>query len=174
MLPSLQLLFDELERQKANMIDHVSQVNDERFYKKPNPNKWSVAQILTHIMIAERMSLRYMKKKSLGIDKLPDSGLFEQIKYSVLKLSQRLPLRYKAPGVVVENTPHALSLEELQVQWKESRAELYNFLSSIEKKNIRKKIYKHAFAGRLDVRQALGFLDEHMKHHAPQIERLIK
>ena len=39
---------------------------------------------------------------------------------------------------------------------------------------LKKKIYKHFFAGRLNIQHALIFLREHIIHHQPQINRLLK
>ena len=44
----------------------LSEVPREKYHFRPG-NKWSVGQILTHLLTSERMALRYMKKKSLGI-----------------------------------------------------------------------------------------------------------
>jgi hypothetical protein len=169
----LRNVFDTAERERKSILDLVGPLPDEKlFYHREK--RWSISQILTHIIISERMSLQYMKKKSLGIDQLQNSGMIEEIKTIILKISQRLPLKYKAPKIVQESTPAALSLREIVDQWNNSRMELKTFLSSIEPKNIRKKIYKHPVAGRLDVTQAVTFLREHVNHHLPQIKRLLK
>ena len=52
-----------------------------------------------------------MKKKALGIDQLKNSGLSESLRLEVLKISQRIPaLKFKAPKIVVSNTPPAFQL----------------------------------------------------------------
>jgi hypothetical protein len=115
-----------------------------------------------------------MKKKSLGIDRLNNAGLWELFKLRGLQLSQRLPLlKYRAPRHLVENTPDTLPLEELTVQWNFSRNELKHFLDALQEKDIHKLIYKHPVAGRFDVVQCLIFMREHFHHHLPQIKRLV-
>jgi len=174
MHPKLQKIFDELEADRIKWLDRVSVLSDEQFTASPAPGRWSISYILTHIMTAERLSLLYMKKKSLGINELDDSGILESLKLTFLKMSQRIPaLKFKAPQVVVEKTPELLSFRELVDQWTSSRKNLKTFLDSIEDKHIRKKIYKHTIVGRLDVAQALQFLLEHFRHHLPQIKRLL-
>ena len=170
----LQLFFNALEDQRAEWLHKVSVLSDEAFKRSPSPGKWSVSSILTHIMTAEQLSLLYMRKKSLGINQLGNSGILEELKLLLLKVSQRIPaITYKAPQVVVEKTPEALSFHELNTQWSSSREQLKRFLENIEEKNLRKKIYKHNVVGRLDVMQALAFLHEHFQHHLPQIKRLL-
>lgn len=96
------------------------------------------------------------------------------LRFTLLQLSQRIPiLKFKAPNVVVANTPQALPFDELVSQWDELRNDLKAILESIEEKNVKKAIYKHPLAGRLDAAQATAFFYEHMHHHWPQIKRLL-
>ncbi len=61
------------------------------------------------------MSLIYMKKKSLGVDELDDSGILEALKFRFLQASQRIPmLKFKAPKAVVEHTPTSVSFDTLE------------------------------------------------------------
>lgn len=143
------------------------------YNQPPAPGKWSISQILTHILTSERLSIGYMKKKSQGIDQIKNSGPVESMRLWLLILSQRIPVKYNAPKVLVQNTPEALPLEELIPKWNSVREELKTFLDSIEEKNVRKVIYKHPFAGRLDAQQAMVFLKEHINHHTPQIDRIV-
>jgi uncharacterized damage-inducible protein DinB len=170
----LQELFDRLQQQKISLINEAMGASEAKYFYTPGNGKWSIAQILTHLMIAEQISVRYMQKKSLGIKTLNNSGVIDNVKFSLLKISQRLPLKYKAPKVLIENTPEPLNIDELKKQWETSRIELSNFLQTIDKKDIRKKIYKHAILGRLDVVHALKFFEEHGIHHRPQIQRLLQ
>lgn len=163
-----------LEQQRMHIIDQVKNLSPEAYAQQPAPGKWSIAQILTHILTSERMTVGYMKKKSQGIDQLKDSGIVQSILLTLLKVSQRIPnIKYRAPRVIVANTPESLSFAELSKHWEAVRNELENFLESIEEKNARKLVFKHPFAGRLDARQAVIFMHEHLHHHWPQIKRLL-
>src|SRR5688572_10808472 len=102
----LQQIFDELEAERIKWLDKVSLLSKAQFEATPAPGRWSVSYILTHIMTAEKLSLLYMKKKSLGINELDNSGIVEALKHLFLKASQRIPaIKFKAPQVVVDKTP---------------------------------------------------------------------
>jgi len=160
------------EQERLELLKEVSKLPAERlFYRRGT--KWSISQILIHLLTAEKLSLQYMKKKSLGIDSADNAGWWEAAKYFMLKISQRLPLRYKAPPYLSENMPEAFSFHDLSDQWDQHRKELIQFLHSIDEKNINKKIYKHPVAGRLSASQAVSFFRDHIKHHLPQIKRLL-
>lgn len=173
MTTSLRKTFDLLEQQRADLTKTIETFSDEVYFRSSFA-KWSIAQIIAHIITSEHLSLMYMRKKSLGIDTLKDSGIKQSIVFMMLKISQRIPLRYRAPKAVVDNTPQAFSKEEAFVRWEKSRQELKDFLDSIPEKHGHRLIFKHPVGGMLDVRQAVGFMYEHVRHHWPQIKRLLK
>jgi hypothetical protein len=169
----LQRLFEQIENQRNQVLSQVMKLTPAQYTLSKN-GKWSLAQILTHLITSEKLSLGYMKKKSLGIDSLENSGLLEELRYSILKASQYISfLKYKAPKLVVERTPPALSITDVKKEWDALRAEMKKFLDELGEKNVRKKIYKHPVAGRLNAIQAIGFFGDHFNHHLPQIKRLL-
>ena len=174
MNPFFLSIYDELEHQRVELLDRVKNLPVEKFNYKPSEERWSISQILTHILVAERLSVGYMKKKALGIDQLKNSGISAGFRLQILIISQRIPnLKFKVPGVVLANTPQAYSIAELETHWQNHRQDLKVFLGTIENKNAKKVLYKHPVAGRLDARQAMVFFREHIIHHLPQIKRLL-
>lgn len=168
----LQHQLDLLEKLRIDITELVSHI-DEADFNRSTGGKWSIGQILIHVVTSENLALHYMRKKSLGIDKLQNAGFIEPIKLTLLKISQRLPIKYKVPKGIHEKTPQAPSKEELFRTWKQGRADLTMFLGSIEEKNINKKIFKHPIAGMFNATQGIAFLREHLLHHRPQIVRLV-
>jgi hypothetical protein len=166
--------FEELERQRATILGLIKALPQEKFNRQPAQGKWSIAEIMTHIITAEQLSLAYMKKKMPAIAQLDDSGLGESFRIGVLILSQRIPaLKFKAPAVVVKGTPAPFTLQEVEEKWAQHREELRMFLEIFDDKYVRRVLYKHPLAGRFDTRQALVFFREHIIHHLPQIKRLL-
>jgi hypothetical protein len=164
--------YQKLEHQRAALLDLLTKISPEKFDTAPS-GKWSIAQIVTHLLTSERLSVGYMKKKSLGIETLKDSGLKQTLVSVILKISQRIPFQYKAPSVIVENTPEALSLEEVVNRWNKSRSDLKQFLEGISEQHSRRLIFKHPVGGMLNAEQAMKFMYEHINHHLPQIKRLL-
>lgn len=152
----------------------VGLLSSSTYYHIPGNGKWSISQILTHLLTSERLSLNYMKKKAQApVAMLDTIGLKDDIRFFLLKLSQHLPVRYKAPNVVLENTPAPLSFDDLVRDWEILRTEMHDFLHEIDPDKIDKKIYRHPIAGRLGVVHAVKFMTLHLNHHRPQIMAII-
>lgn len=173
MNPTLQQHFDQLQNETTSLLKEVSGLSSASYHQQPGENKWSVSQILTHILTAEKLSLSYLKKKSLGFPTLTNTGVVEDLKYRLLEISQRIPMRYKAPKHVVDHTPEALSYGELIRQWEIVRSEMMDFLEKISDNDLRKKVYKHPVVGMLNVIHGIRFLREHIIHHRPQVRRMV-
>lgn len=169
---TLQKAFDKLEHQRQQLVELIKNLPEEDYAYAPAA-KWSIARIVAHLITSEVLSVGYMKKKSLGIEKLQNSGLRQAILSRMLTISQRGPFRFKAPGIVVASTPEALSLKEALARWDQSRDELKQFLETITDQHHRKLVYKHPIAGMLNAEQAVRFMYEHVNHHLPQIKRLL-
>lgn len=170
----LQKHFDQIETDRKKLLRSLASLTEEQRNVSHN-GKWSINQIIAHLLTAERLSLVYMKKKSMGIEQLANAGFLEEIKMLLLKFSQRIPVfRFKAPKSLVSSTPTKLHFDELVMKWEDARVDLKKFLESIPQQHVRKKIYKHHIAGRLDAAQAVCFLREHFHHHMPQVSRILK
>ena len=172
MNPQLKTLYDQLEQERRELIAELSKLGSGQFHHAP-PGKWSICQILAHLIHAERLSIRYMTKKIQGIETYRDTGWWEEVKMFLLKASQRLPFKFKAPSVVVLSTPTYSGLDELNQDWGASRAELMSLLSGFKDDSVNKRVYRHIVAGILNVKHALIFFREHFHHHLPQVRRLI-
>lgn len=174
MNPKLQNLYNKLEQQRNELFRLVQNQSTEVLSKIHQQGEWSVLQILTHLYISEKLSIGYIKKKSLAINEVGNASVWQSFLVVILRISQRIPLRYKAPKVVLQNTPSALSLPDLIAQWDLLRIEIKSMLTNLPDKHVNKLVYKHPFAGRLSFPQAVDFFQEHIIHHTPQIKRILK
>lgn len=169
----LKQLFDSLERQRTEAEGHLKNLTLEKLSAHA-PGKWSLAQVYSHLITSEQLSIAYLKKKSQGIKDLKNSGLLEELKMLVLIASQRLPLKFKAPNVVVEKTSVYQTVEQIIEAWGNTRKQMVELLDTFDEKHLNRKVYRHPIAGMLNIKQAMGFFREHIIHHTPQIKRLLK
>lgn len=168
----LQQIFDSLETQRNQLFSSLNSLAVEKLNQQPT-NGWSINQVIAHLITAERLSIMYLHKKIQAINEVENTGLVEELKMIVLILSQRLPFKFKAPKVVVENTKPSTSLHELVKEWAAVRNELKAMLERFGDDQLKRKIYKHVIAGKLNIQQTLLFFREHIIHHQQQIKRLL-
>lgn len=170
---TLLTLFDLLETQRNELLNLVSPLSNEQLNAHPE-GKWSIAQVLSHIIASERLSVNYLNKKILGIKEAPDTGLIEELKMIILIISQRLPLKFKAPKVVAENTLSYQTAEQVKEAWEKTRNDLKETLTRFQDDQLNRKVYKHPIAGMFNIKQSLRFFREHIIHHTPQIKNLLR
>ena len=174
MHPAFQKLFTEIESQRWKTLDSVRHLTEEQLNKPFATGKWSISQILSHVIAAERMSLLYIQKKVQGAEEAPNTGLWEEVKINLLKVSQRLPgLKFKAPQRVVDNTTDYHNLASISKEWETVRSEFKSLLEKIPDQYVNRRLYRHPRAGYLNVKHALLFFREHIIHHTPQIKKLV-
>ena len=168
----LQQIFDSLETQRNQLFISLNSLTVEKLNQQPT-NGWSINQVIAHLIAAERLSVLYLRKKIQAINEVENTGLIEELKMIVIILSQRLPFKFKAPKTVVENTKSSTSLHQLEQEWNAVRNELKIVLEKFNDDQIKRKIYKHVVAGKLNIQQTLLFFREHVIHHQQQIKRLL-
>lgn len=171
---SLHQLFLTLEEQRQGLLNSIQGLSSQELDQHPE-GKWSIAQVLSHLIASEQLSVNYLNKKILGVKEVADTGFKEELKMIVVILSQRLPfLKFKAPNVVTEKTTSYHSFEQLNEAWVKARTELKDVLSRFKDDELKRKVYKHPYAGMLNIEQALVFFREHIIHHTPQVKNLLK
>jgi hypothetical protein len=170
---NLQFIFNKIEAQRASLLAELKALPEENLSASPAPGKWSALQILSHLYTSEKMSMAYIKKKSQGINDVGNAGLKHKLVFVLLKFSQRIPLRYKAPQVVTQNM-EAMPLPQLVAQWDLLRLELKSMLENVSEKHVNRLVFKHPVAGRLSMPQAVAFFGEHIHHHTSQLKRISK
>lgn len=167
----LDQLYNSLEEQRFQLLSSLKNLSPEKLNHQPE-GKWSINQIIAHLITAEKMSVMYLTKKIQGVNEVENSGFFQELKMIGLIISQRLPFKFKAPRVVVENTSASTDLKQLEQEWNSVRAEMKTLLEKIKDDQVKRMIYKHVRAGKLNIQHALIFFREHIIHHQPQIEKL--
>jgi hypothetical protein len=165
--------FQALEKQRAALAASLRTYSWEQLNHAP-AGQWSAHQVLAHIITSEKLSVQYMKKKILGIQDTTDTNWVEDARMWVFKISQRLPLRYKAPPLVVERTTTYPAMEAMFMDWDLVRSDLKALLETIPGNLIKRRIYKHPVAGRINVQQGMTFFAEHIIHHQHQLKRLLR
>ncbi|QNL21710.1 DinB family protein [Hyphobacterium sp. CCMP332] len=164
--------FESMEMDKIAIFDKISLLDNEFLNKPPAKDKWSIIQILHHLIQAEKATLNYIKKKTQSPEKLQKAGLIEKLKSLVLNYYLKSPKKWKAPAVV-NTIPEQDNLENTIMIYNNNRNEWYSFLIQMPDDWARKKIFRHPITGRMDMHMTLDFLNLHAKRHFKQINSIM-
>ncbi|MEL6720728.1 MAG: hypothetical protein AAFP82_18635, partial [Bacteroidota bacterium] len=63
MQKSIERKLDKLDSDLRNLLTDLEGYSEQTLNKKPDEKSWSVFQIMSHLILAEGGSLRYVKKK---------------------------------------------------------------------------------------------------------------
>lgn len=173
MNPKFESRFKAIEAKREAIFSRLQSAPDKDLMKSPGPNRWSAVQALQHLVVAERGTNMYLKKKVLGKDSVKQSGLVNTLRMVVGKLAFSIPIKFKAPKVVAD-PPSNLNLEETKKQWEEVRQEFYFIVKALEERDLTKELFKHPIMGRLDIFQTVDFFEIHMDRHAEQAYRTLE
>lgn len=164
-------LFDDMERDRVDLQQRLSKLSEFELTAKPGTDKWSVAQVITHLAIAEESALAYLwKKHGHGAHKtVPFTA---ELRMAALRTALKLPLKFKAPAVVatVPATPYSVAI----VRWEKVRLELRNVYETLPDELLGHDLFKHPIAGKFDLIQSVRFMHDHIRHHEKQIKRTLR
>ena len=173
MSKQLENQYKKFEQDRKSLLDSLQSVQNEKLNMPPIEGKWSVIQILNHLIMAEYGTFGYLKKKIQAVDSLKKAGFLSWLGYQFIKIYLSLPLKTKAPKGIDEPTGNE-KLVDVVAKWDKLRADWYQFLSQIKDDDLEKALFKHPFGNRLNIYQTIGFCDDHFKKHERQIRNILK
>ncbi len=166
---------DRMDAKLQRLLTDLQAYSEAELNRKPSPESWSVLQILHHLMLAERLSVGYVRKKLSFNPTLPNTGLLTWLRLQGLRTYNWLPVKLKAPKAVgKENLPDESTLADAAQQWLAQRAELRTWLSALPEELFKKELYKHPLAGRQSLYGMLLFFEGHFDRHLQQIQRSLR
>ncbi len=163
---------EQIERDRNDLLEKLAAFDDEYLNKKPQPGKWSVLQILNHLIKSEKLSVIYIKRKVSG-NSIPEQSTFKsKINAFILHFGLRLPIKLKAPDNV-SDLPDYDTFENVTQNWNKVRELLLSIIIDLPDDMLNKDIFKHPTTGKMNIKGAIDFFDSHFKHHRKQIYSLL-
>ena len=164
--------FERLESSRRALLDSLAGLDDEALRRPPAPGAWSIVQVLGHLTLAEEATLAYLRKKTQAAPStIPPAGIASWLRMIAVAAMLRAPVRRKAPALTA-NPPAERGLAEARAHWDRVRADWTVFLDAFPAELAGRAVFRHPFAGRMSLAHTLGFMEEHLRHHARQVDRL--
>ena len=161
-----------LEGQRKALFARVEHLDEERLNRPPAAGKWSIIQVMCHLISAEKAFLASLRKEVSRGTGIGRAGLKNTLKRGLLKVAFSLPLRFKAPPRA-EALPEHQDLETTRGQWDEVRAGWWETLGAFPPELADRELFRHPVVGRLSLAQGLDFMVDHLERHGRQIDRII-
>jgi uncharacterized damage-inducible protein DinB len=172
MIEELQKQYLILEDKRKKLYDLLEELDEEQLNFRPAEDKWSITQIIFHLVKAEQLTVISINKEMRNADN-HKAGISAFIRSSLLKYALMSSLKFKAPAIM-GNIPKEYDINELKTKWVTVRNKLDTALGEVDTKLGKKYLFTHPYAGKLNIYQTMDFLVNHFNHHNRQIVRLAK
>ncbi len=159
-----------LEENRKKLYALLESLDSTRLNYRPAEDKWSITQIIFHLVKAEQLSVISINKESRKSD-TRKAGMSSHFRALLLNSSLMTPLKFKAPSIL-GNMPKEYDINELLTKWLTVRNKLYNALGDIDNESGKRYMFEHPYAGKLNIYQTMDFLVRHFNHHHRQIKKL--
>ncbi len=158
-----------------DLLDQLKKYPEERLNRPPRENAWSALQTMHHLILAEKYSVQYVRKKMSFETKFKKVNAISNLRAFGMNTYLGSPFKFAAPEAISgENLPDKSSFWETAKNWKEQRQELEKFLEDLPTEMWDKEIYKHPAVGRLSFNGMLSFFHAHFKRHRKQIMKAVE
>lgn len=174
MKKSVKNQLDALNSELGLLFRDLKKFSDEDLNWKPGEGKWSVLQIMEHLILAELISQKYLEKKLSFNPELKNTNLMSAMRSIFITFYLNSPLKVKAPAAVGETLPEQSTFWELVKQWKQNREDLETYLNTLPPETFKKQVYKHPLGGRMSIGNMMTFHKNHFHRHRKQIFKILK
>ena len=147
-------------------LDEMETVEPAKLLARPLPGKWSMLEIIEHLVLAERSVFQGLPEPS-RLTARP-SRLKDRFRYFTVMFVLRNGIRVQV-GTPAMLPQGGRDLAELRRLWDENQAWLRACLDSLDAEGIARAILEHPQAGPINMKQAVAMSQAHLDTHIRQI-----
>ena len=171
MLTNIQETYDSLTGKREQLLQYLDSLKNEVLSFKSGPDKWSIVEVVEHLVIAEADLIRQLTTAEVHSPPLDIESRSAKKFQTVIKVMER-DIEVDVPHESME--PHGqMSLDDLLLQWDDIRKQLQGLLAGIKQEDLGDMVYRHPYAGPLDISETLHFFEVHYDNHMRQIDKII-
>ncbi|HMH33212.1 MAG TPA: DinB family protein [Puia sp.] len=162
---------DYMRATRDALLKDVNGLSEAQLNFKAEPAKWSVAQCMEHIGVAEAALFAYVQK---GLKEPADPSKRSEVKATdttVLRVVTDRSRKSTAPEFLEPEGKFSSPQEALK-SFIENRSKLIEYVMSTND-DLRNHYSNHAVMGRIDDYQALLLIAAHSRRHTLQIEEVM-
>ena len=169
MLSDIQETFDNLEIKYGDLLQQLNSLTADMLSFKAGADKWSIVEVIEHLVMAEEDMLAQLTGAASAATLDPQDRSAKNYHIVIKVMTKDIPV-----DVPVESMePHGqFSLEELLGRWDDTRQKTRAYIDAINSADVGDLVYRHPFAGPLDMAETLRFIDVHVDNHMRHIEKI--
>jgi len=165
----------QLDTDLTLLLEVLKDYSEKTLNKKPAEDKWSVLQIMQHLILVEGYGQSYVEKKLSFNPELKKAGFPVVWRTFLMKTYLKFPIKINAPEAVSgESLPEYSSFWDTAKKWKHQRESLKAMFENMPPEHYDKELYKHPIAGKLTLNGLLDFNISHFARHKKQINKILK
>lgn len=168
MLPELSALWQKLEIRRQEILARIDELSPEQLQHKAAPDRWSILQVLQHVVMAEegiRRSEAELRDNPLR-DILQPGEMYQVVKDV---LEKDVPVDVPDPAMEPDGKA---AIDHLRATWQKEGREIANLLETVTVENRDRVMFSHVAAGPLTAFQMLEIAVAHLGTHCRQIDRI--
>ena len=151
------------------LLDEMEHIDPSALMAKPLPGKWSMLEIIEHLVLAERAVFMGLPDPRRLVE--ARRGLGHRVRYLLVMFVLKSGIRVRVPSAAM--VPRGgRNLAELRRLWDENQDWLRSCIDRIGPDVVRKAVCEHPVAGPLTVEQAVLMGQVHVDGHIRQIRAL--
>lgn len=170
---SVSEIFVEINSARQRLCEGLPELNAQQATFKPEPDAWSVAEILEHLTKVDRALVTRIDKMVAELEEagtgVASTNFFPFSMDSIAE--QARDQKFKSPEPVLPIA--GFSIQESMAKLQTSRADLIAMQPRIEARDLSKTTFPHFVFGQLNIYQWLVFFGMHENRHRKQIDRLM-
>lgn len=162
---------DRVEILRDELLNEVHNLTDTQINRSPANGKWTILQIIEHLVLGEDYVLGDISQLENAV--LKKRKPYHFIRFYIVMGILSSSFKVKAPSKKMYPTSK-YSLDELSIRWKNNHSLLRTYFENLTTKTRNKAVFFHPITGPLKPKKALNLLEVHLHRHRKQIQELAK
>ncbi|SDY76499.1 DinB family protein [Thermoactinomyces sp. DSM 45892] len=153
-----------LQQIRTALLEELQPLSNEQYNMKPDSSRWSIAQVLDHLILTERYIVSMISKvaKENELSHTPDKPI-----HFVADRSRKV----EAPDRLSPKADY-YAKEELVQKLEQTRKRTQSFIAEHKEEELIKRSMPHPALGDLNLKQYIEFIGYHEERHLTQIREL--
>lgn len=160
-----------IEAKRARLLDELSDVDPSWLGAHPRPGKWSVLEIVEHLVLSE--DAVFGDPARLEVGPPLRRGPKNRVLFLVVMFVLRFDIPVKVPSRAMAPRGGG-SLADLRLRWEANHHRLRGWVEASDASRLRSPLFRHPVSGPMTISNALWMLDVHLDRHTRQIRGLVR